>query len=88
MLVAKYGKSQKGKSVSKETRDKQSKSRLGKNMIPITQYSVTGEFIKNWPSTKDAAIALNIKGPNITGCLKNFNKTIGGFKWKYSNQNL
>lgn len=34
---------------------------------------------------KDACIELGIKKQNLSLCIKDFNKTAGGFKWQYLN---
>ena len=64
-----------------------SQSRKGKGVIPITQYSKDGRFIKNWLSTKEASVTLKIDSSSITKCLKNKAKTCGGFVWKYTETN-
>jgi hypothetical protein len=48
---------------------------------PIIQYNLKNEFIKEWPSTIEAAETLKIKG--IGNCLTNRSKTAGGYVWKY-----
>lgn len=60
-----------------------------KSCIPIIQYSINGDFIKEWKSTKEASNELNIPSCNITACLKNYphHKSAGGFKWKYKYEN-
>lgn len=57
---------------------KEQKNKLGK---PIIQYDIKGNKIKEWGTTQEAKIKLNIKG--ITECLKGRTKTSGGFIWKY-----
>ena len=49
--------------------------------IPILQFSKNGEFIKEWPSIKEAGRQLGING--ICACLKGKCKSAGGFVWKY-----
>lgn len=52
---------------------------------PVLQYSLQGEFIKEWPSGRKAAIALNLIPSMLTqSCNSNSsNKTCGGYMWRY-----
>jgi len=45
------------------------------------QYSLNGEFIKEWPSLKEAKTQTNIK--TIGQCLTEQCKSAGGYLWKY-----
>ena len=49
----------------------------------ILQYDISGKFLNEWCSVKQAARKLNIKHQSIIACLKGKNRTAGGFKWKY-----
>lgn len=51
----------------------------------IDQYSKNGEFIKTWPSIKEAGESLNIQKSDITNCCLGYNKTAGGYIWKHHN---
>lgn len=52
--------------------------------IPILQYSLTDEFIREWDSATQASIELGISSSGINSvCNKARNKS-GGFIWKYS----
>ncbi len=61
------------------------KKQAEKRMKPVLQYDKQGNFIKEWPSAKDAAAALKLHKGNITSCCKNKIKLCGGFIWKYKN---
>ncbi len=54
---------------------------------PVIQYSLDGEFIKEWESAKLAAKVLKNKtnGSDIISCLKGKQKTAYGYKWKSKN---
>lgn len=55
----------------------------------INQYDLKGNFIKEWPSIRQAG--LKIKGTNgetIRKCLKGLQKTAYGFKWQYVVESL
>lgn len=56
--------------------------RSNKLKIPILQYSLDGEFIREWPSATDAGKEL--KG-HICDCLKGRRKTAANYIWKYKN---
>lgn len=57
----------------------------GWNKKPIVQMSLTGEFIKEWPSGTKAAKELGVSRKGIERCLKKQRggKTYGGFTWRY-----
>ena len=50
----------------------------------ISQYSKSGEFIKNWKSSKEACKSLGIFNTNISACCIGKLKTAGGFIWKFN----
>jgi hypothetical protein len=54
----------------------------------ILQFNLNGEFIKEWPSGKEASRILNINPSTIAGNAREngINKSAGGFIWKYKNQ--
>lgn len=54
-------------------------------MKPVVQYSLTGEYIREWESATIADLTLNIERRNILACCKNRRKKAGGFIWKYKN---
>lgn len=49
----------------------------------INQYTLNGEFIKEWPSTKEIQRTLGIHHSNISKCCKGEHKTAGGYIWKF-----
>jgi hypothetical protein len=53
---------------------------------PIVQYSLSDDFIKQWPSIKSACLALNISQGNLSTCLSGKRKYCGGYKWKLLNE--
>jgi hypothetical protein len=58
-------------------------NRKNKGNKPILQYSLTGNFIKRWESTKEAAECLKLNKGNINNVLKKRSKSTGGYLWKY-----
>ena len=52
--------------------------------IPILQLSKSGEFIKEWPSTREAGRQLGIAQQSICQCCKGRRKSSGGFVWQYA----
>lgn len=68
------------KPMSQENRDKLIK-RCSK---PILQYSIDGEFIREWDSSTEAAKFYNLKDQSSLGkCLAGKNKTSCGYIWKF-----
>lgn len=49
----------------------------------IIQTDLQDNFIKEWPSLKDAAQYYNILANSIGNCLTGRSKTCNNFKWKY-----
>lgn len=91
----------KGRKLSEEHKLKMSLSRKGISTTgdkrkKVSQFTIEGNFIKNWSSAKEASKALNIKCASEISSLckltegtsknKKFKnrKTVGGFIWKYT----
>jgi hypothetical protein len=51
--------------------------------IPIIQYDINGNFIKEWTSTQEAANSYNIQKRHICNALNGRSQTSNGFIWKY-----
>lgn len=50
----------------------------------VLQYSMEGEFIKEWSSALDVQDELGISQANISACCRKFKrKSTGGFKWEF-----
>lgn len=52
---------------------------------PVEQYDLQGNFIKSFPSVREAARQLNLDSSTISKVCRGKNKTHGGFIFKYSN---
>ena len=50
---------------------------------PVYQFTLTGEFIKKWPSGTKAAQSLGLSPSGISLCATGRTKTSGGFRWAY-----
>lgn len=84
----KMSESRLGKKIhSEESRRKMSESKKGKAAIkplrPVSQFSLSGEFIKNYESVTLAARELNIHDSNIHKACNGSIRQTGGFVWKY-----
>lgn len=71
-------KSKMGKSVKRETVEKSAKGRYK----PVLQYSLTGEFIKEWVSATVASTSLDIRRNTIFTCCKFKSNHAGGYIWR------
>lgn len=49
----------------------------------VAQYSLSGEIISLFNSIKEASLKTNIYYSNISRCCLGYQKTAGGFIWKY-----
>lgn len=80
---AKQSKTLKGR-ISPNEGNKWSEEQKKQLGIPILQYDINGNLIREWYSTQEAQKGLGIKG--INNNLKGRVKTCGGFVWKYKNK--
>lgn len=87
-----------GKHHTEEARKKMSEANKGRKQSiefiekrflkikkPILQYDKDNNLIKEWSSSKDASVELNIDSSSITACCRGRLKTAGGYVWKYKN---
>lgn len=58
-------------------------NRFHGNRKPIIKLSLSGEFIKEYDSTFQAARELKRSNKNISNCLRNESHTAYGYKWKF-----
>ena len=58
--------------------------RTNSNIKPISQFSLNGDFISTFPSSKEAARQLNLDSSSIIKCCKGKLKTTGGFIFHYA----
>ena len=58
------------------------------NKKPILQFDLQGVFIKEWPSTIDAAVFIKLDRSNISKCLRGKQISAGGFLWERKNINI
>ena len=65
---------------SEESKNKMSKNRPSK---PVIQYSKDGEFIAEYPSTRDAERQTGFSHTSICNCCKGKYKSTVGYIWKY-----
>ena len=78
-----------GKKNSKEMKEKVTKANIlhpSSGAFPkrkVAQYTLDGELIKVWDSMGEIRRALGIRHCNISDCCRGFQKTSGGFVWKY-----
>ena len=55
------------------------------NSIKVNQYDLQDNFIKKWNCLKEVERELNIYATGISKCCRNLQKTAGGYKWRYAN---
>lgn len=78
----------KNKDIKKSEEHKRRLSEANKGkisyMIPVFQYDLEGNFIREWGSAKIAYRETGIHNSNICSCCKGKLKTAGKFIWKYN----
>lgn len=60
---------------------------LGRSKIPIEQYSLDGKFIKCYDSLTEASKQTGVNIGHLSQVLSGSRKTIGGYRWKYTDKN-
>lgn len=76
----------KGTIRSEESKRKQGEAIKGVNSCKaraILQFSLGGEFIREWSHMKEAWETLKLSQSNVSMCCTGKRKSCGGFKWKY-----
>lgn len=53
--------------------------------IPVIQYTIQWEYIKEWKSAKEAGLNSGAHASDITRCCRGKAKQSGGFTWRYKN---
>ena len=56
---------------------------IGKHSVPVLQFDLLGNFIREWPSGLKAEEETGINNGNISSCCLGKYKTAGGFIWKH-----
>lgn len=56
----------------------------GKLSKTVYQYSLNGEFVAEYPSTREIERQLGFKQPSISYCCNGQRKTAYGYKWTYN----
>lgn len=82
----KMSETRKGVRLSDEIRAKMSESKKGTKSVnakKIVQYDKNGNFINVWSSIKQASGTLGINRYSIGDCCRGYQKTAGGFIWRY-----
>ena len=67
------------------TLTKMRNKKLGKYLKPIVQYTLEGEFIKEWKGTSEACKELGFSNGQISDCLHGKHEQARGYKWEFKN---
>ena len=75
----------KGRKILEEWKEKSRKARTNHPSFSkaVLQYDLDGNFIKEYPSSNEAARQLHISAGHIRYCCSGKEKTCGGFKWSF-----
>ena len=74
----------KGVPKSEATKKAISDAMKGVNAKKILQFTKSGEFIREWPSMREAERELGIAQSSICSCCKGIRKYAGGYVWEYA----
>lgn len=61
-----------------------SKNKTKKKVI---QYDLKGNLLNEYESLNEAELKTNVKYQHISSCCRGKQKTAGGFKWRYKEEN-
>jgi hypothetical protein len=78
----KISNSKKGKSINLTLTTIHRNTLKNLHSLPILQYDLSGNFIKEWNSTQEAASFYNIQKGHICNALNGRSKSSNGFIWK------
>ena len=62
----------------------EAKKGIATKVSKVVQLSLSGEFIREWPSMSEAAKILGLDPSRISACCKGKRNKHGNFKWQYS----
>lgn len=65
----------------------ESKKGIATKVPKVLQFTMTGEFVKEYSSISEASSALGIDGSAITKCCRGKRNKVGNFKWRYKYEN-
>ena len=68
---------------TRNERIRKNNCRLGKPKA-VEQYTVAGDFVREWASTRTVENYLGICHTSVSKCCRGITKTCGGFIWKYA----
>ena len=54
--------------------------------LPVSQYDLSGNFIRDFTSQKEASIFMGIKGDGVGACCRGKQKSAYGYVWKFKNK--
>lgn len=74
--------------MSEETKKKISEWHIGMNAVSVSQYSMAGEFIKEYSSQIEAAKEHSVSDSAISMCCRNILKSVNNYIWRYSDEEL
>ena len=63
-------------------------TRTEKTQKPVLQFTLDGEFIKQWDSARAVERELGFNNSDLSKCCKGKKKSVGGFKWCYHYKSL
>lgn len=78
----------KGRSISKEHRRNTRESIIRLQGRPVLQYTLTGEFIKEWRCASEAADYYKVDRSSLLNCCKGVYTKSAGFRWEYKNKDI
>lgn len=77
-----------GKTIPQDVREKISKAGMNRNGVEISQYTLEGVYIRNFPSAAEASRNTGADTSEIIKCCKNKKGYVCGYQWRYASDGI
>lgn len=65
----------------------EAKKGIATKVSKVNQFTLSGDFVREWESISEAARSLHLDGSAISKCCRGKRNYVGKFKWQYKDEN-